>query len=254
MGPLYGPFVTELLTYFPLLVLSMYAVALLLDEVMGTGTDMGSGDGNDLNGHEEKKKWITGNGPLAESLPGLAAYMTFSFLEKASTAAMARFVDTYAVALTQLSSNVMEFSRVGLQVLVAALYFLLNPSVHVFSLALPALLHTLFLNPHWISEASTARLNAALAPYNYTLLDRQESVTGYVSVLRNDESDLLLLRCDHSLLGGEWLVTPERRANGMTQPEPVYAVFSMLEAVRLVKGDGDDVVERGDAEKSALVM
>jgi hypothetical protein len=44
------------------------------------------------------------------------------------------------------------------------------------------------------------------------------------------------MRCDHSLLGGEFLLTEERRSNeGWEVNEPIYAVFDMLEAVRLME-------------------
>jgi hypothetical protein len=43
------------------------------------------------------------------------------------------------------------------------------------------------------------------------------------------------MRCDHSLLGGEWLLTDERRKEGWVVDEPIYSVFEMLEAVRLIE-------------------
>ena len=223
LGPLYGPYLTEILTYFPLLILSMYATALQLDVLALSSSSS-----------------VVGSGPLAESLPVLAAYMAFSFLEKAATSLLASLVESHTYLV----------SRVGLQLAVGALYTALKPSLYVL-LAAPALLHTFTLNPHFISESSNARLNATLATYNFSLVDRQESVTGYISVLRNEMEQVQVLRCDHSLLGGEWMVVPERQKAGMTKPEPVYAVFSMLEAVRLVDTGAK---KTPDAEKSALVM
>lgn len=82
-------------------------------------------------------------------------------------------------------------------------------------------------------------------------MERAESVTGYVSVLENLDMQYRVLRCDHSLLGGEWLVTDERRKQGITVSEPIYAVFEMLEAVRLVQVAEDSKI---DSEKSALVV
>ena len=66
---------------------------------------------------------------------------------------------------------------------------------------------------------------------------RRESVTGYVSVLDNTEAGYRVMRCDHSLLGGEWQKAPkglEHLARGGFK-EPIYAVFVLLEAVRLVE-------------------
>ena len=45
-----------------------------------------------------------------------------------------------------------------------------------------------------------------------------------------------MMRCDHSLLGGEWLLTDRRRkSEGWEVSEPIYAVFELLEAVRLME-------------------
>ena len=54
------------------------------------------------------------------------------------------------------------------------------------------------------------------------------------------------MRCDHSLLGGEWLIKGARNS----MPEPIYGVFVMLEAVRLVE------VEKPipDSEAKAFVV
>ena len=204
------------------MIISMYATALQLD-ALALSSDSSA----------------VGTGPLAESLPVLAAYMAFSFLEKAATSLLAKLVESHTYLV----------SRVGMQLAVGALYAVLKPSLYLLA-AVPALLHTFMVNPHLITEASNARLNATLAGYNFSLLDRQESVTGYVSVLRNEMEQVELLRCDHSLLGGDWLLTPERQKAGMTKSEPVYAVFSLLEAVRLVETGQ----KKSDAEKSALVM
>jgi len=91
---------------------------------------------------------------------------------------------------------------------------------------------------------------------SWSVLAHGESVTGYISVLENAELQYRLLRCDHSLLGGEWLLTEQRVKNeGWQVPEPVFGVFAMLEAVRLVRGPGSQGgVQKNDAETSALVM
>lgn len=100
------------------------------------------------------------------------------------------------------------------------------------------------------TEYVLQRANMVLEPHGWKILERGEGVTGYVSVLENTALDYRLLRCDHSLLGGEWLLTEQRRLReGWTNEEPVFGVFEMLEAVRLVTG-----VSVGHGEERALVM
>jgi hypothetical protein len=53
------------------------------------------------------------------------------------------------------------------------------------------------------------------------------------------------MRCDHSLLGGQWV-----HVNGRRVSEPIYGVFVMLEAVRLVEREAPLL----DSEASALVV
>lgn len=92
--------------------------------------------------------------------------------------------------------------------------------------------------------------NKVLEPHGWKVLERGEGVTGYVSVLEKTDMNYRLLRCDHSLLGGEWLLTEERRVKeGWTKEEPVFGVFEMLEAVRLVKG-----LDSAKQQERALVM
>jgi hypothetical protein len=64
-------------------------------------------------------------------------------------------------------------------------------------LALPFIVHTSFFNPHMSIE----RADASLRMHNWTLLDRQWSNTGYISVLESQENQYRSLRADHSLLG-----------------------------------------------------
>lgn len=113
--------------------------------------------------------------------------------------------------------------------------------------AIPAILQILFFNPH----RSISSINHALAPQNWSLVDRAWSNTGYISVLENHADGYRVLRCDHSLLGGEWMLTPERQAKeGWQVTEPTYAVFEMLEAVRLIRRERPVP----DAEARALVI
>lgn len=129
-----------------------------------------------------------------------------------------------------LLSSVPMLTPVHLQVVLATSYSLLLPSK--FWLALPAISHTLYWNPHFRPSLTGDLLHA----HNWILVDRKWSNTGYISVLDSSDLQYRLLRADHSLLGGEWLLTAERKEKeGWLVPEPVYAVFSILESVRLLR-------------------
>jgi hypothetical protein len=216
LGPIYGPLLTEVLTYYPLLLLSLHTAVESLE-----GLDLGDSALQ-----------------ASEIAPVLASYMTFSFLEKASSALARQLIGYHKVFMTS-----------NLQLTLASLYLLLAPSAYV-SFAVPAIYHTIQMDPHHLSGAGLEVANTHLNPFNFTILDRRQSVTGYISVLKNVAEDMVVLRCDHSLLGGEFLVNPERQAQGMTVREPIYGVFSMLEAVRLVETQSS----KKDEEKKALVM
>lgn len=126
------------------------------------------------------------------------------------------------------------FTRCGLTNLAAGLYSLLSPAALL--LAIPGMIHSGYYNPGCTEAAGMIYLNSTLAPQNYTVLARAESLTGYISVIENTFDRYKVMRCDHSLLGGEWLMPPpglEHLATG--EKETVYPVFVMLEAVRLVR-------------------
>ena len=143
-------------------------------------------------------------------------------------------------------------TRWGFQTLVASAYSILNPSKTLLSAA-PAVFFQFFLNPHAPNAYAMTLLNKALQAQEYQLLDRMESLTGYISVLENTNAKFRVLRCDHSLLGGEWLATPERRADGVVKPETIYPVFTMLEAVRLMVPTGTQKAPQ-DTIENALVI
>lgn len=123
---------------------------------------------------------------------------------------------------------------------IASIVFMVSPSSALSSRVVTSL----------PTEFGLKYANLALQPHGWRILERGEGVTGYVSVLENMEMDYRVLRCDHSLLGGEWLLTEDRRVKeGWTKEEPVFGVFEMLEAVRLVEG-----VKRTNEDERALVM
>jgi spermidine synthase len=218
----YGPLIIESLTYFPLLFLCIYAAADLLDAIDLSQFNLPSA--------------------LGEAALPTAAYFTISSVAKTSSALLPDFIGTS-----------LYFTRIGFQLLIASASAFLSPSKVIF-LAFPAILHTLWANPHHVSDHGFQLANSTLyANENYTILARQESVTGYVSVLENTADNAFrLLRCDHSLLGGEWLVTPEAYRKGQRQRESIFAVFVLLEAVRLVQPIDASIPALDDSQKSAL--
>ncbi|KAI4109107.1 MAG: hypothetical protein LQ339_001913 [Xanthoria mediterranea] len=115
------------------------------------------------------------------------------------------------------------------------------------------MLHTFFFSVYSPFPHSNTHLNSTLHHLGYSLIARQESYTGYISVLDNNKDGFRVMRCDHSLLGGEWFPQPGYESQ---LREPVYAIFVMLEAVRLVQlvDDPGTKPEVQDRLKSALVI
>jgi hypothetical protein len=215
LGAELGPLVTESLTYYPLLFLACIASSVVLDEL-------------DLSLFPRT---------IADGARPAISYVFFSFVERSSSS-----------LLPQVIGKADFMSRSGLQLLIASVYAAISRSPYLL-VSIPAMLHTTFANPHHQSHYSNKILNKTLAANNYTLLERQDSVTGYISVLQDNANQYRVLRCDHSLLGGDWLVNDARRAQGQTKRETIYSVFTMLESVRLVEG-----TERKDSASNALFM
>ncbi|GAB1315914.1 hypothetical protein MFIFM68171_06124 [Madurella fahalii] len=198
----WGPVVTEALTLFPLVALSAACVATYLDAA-------------DLSGLP---------GWLADAAPGLGSYGFFKAVEKL----LGGLVERYA-------GRTFFNTRLGMEILLAASYTLIAPS-KLLVWTIPALLHTALFNTHVPTLTALSTLNKGLAPAGYVVLDRQESITGYISVIDSPKEGYRLMRCDHSLLGGEWVkFIGQGQFKGNQVAEPVYGVFAMLEAVRLVK-------------------
>lgn len=214
LGALYGPVLTEILTYCPLVFISALGAATLYDAV-------------DLSHY----------GPqVVRVAPKLISYAIL-------------------VTATNYSNRLIRnnigmgfiFTRLGLQVLVSTLYSVLLPSKALVVAILP-LLHIFSLNVHSSLSHTTAVLNSTLQAQNFVILARQESLTGYISVLDNLKDGYRVMRCDHSLLGGEWFQRETSHAYRLQ--DPIYSVFVTLEAVRLVKPQ----VAKPDNNKQALVM
>ncbi|KAJ9156908.1 S-adenosyl-L-methionine-dependent methyltransferase [Coniochaeta hoffmannii] len=212
LGATWGPVVTELLTLFPLTVISVACVANYLEEAHA------------------------GNLP---SWPGLVSYGIYKLAEYCSSSYLSSHIGSSPI-----------FTRLGLQAVLFLSYTLFSPSKLILY-TLPAVLHFTLLNTHVPSPFALSRANSTLLPSSYNLLARKESLTGYISVLENTASGFRVLRCDHSLLGGEWVhlkSLPQFASNLVA--EPIYGVFAMLEAVRLVVVP--DPIP--DAEARALVV
>lgn len=124
------------------------------------------------------------------------------------------------------------FTRCGLTHALAGLSAIAAPSPFLVA-ALPAVLHSYSSNPLCVL---TPKINETLAAWNHTLIARQESNTGYVSIVDNTDVGYRVMRCDHSLLGGEWQSPPAglEHLGREAFREPIYAIFVILEAVRLV--------------------
>ncbi|KAF5502562.1 Polyamine aminopropyltransferase [Colletotrichum aenigma] len=192
----WGPLATEAVTLFPLILVSVSCVATELEKA-------------DLS---KLPKF------MADAGPGLGSWGLFKFMEKLS----GDYLQAY------IGKSFFQ-TRIGLEALLAAAYSVYAPS-KLLLFAIPTVLHTAVLNTHALTPMAAASLNSTLLADDWFLLDRKESITGYVSVLESIKDGYRVLRCDHSLLGGEWV-----RHKGRILAEPIYGVFVMLEAVRLVK-------------------
>ena len=216
LGAELGPLLTECLTFYPLLLLAYLATSSILAKV------------------DSSSPVRTIAGPLST----VFSYGFFYASQQVSTS-----------TLPEIIGKADFLSRTGLSLLIGTGYAFLGKSQWLL-LCSPAMLHTLFMNPHHASSVTNKVLNKTLTALDYTMMERRDSLTGYVSVLEDGVNGYRVLRCDHSLLGGEWLVTEERKQTGQTQRETIYSVFTMLESVRLVEGEK----ARIDSESSALFM
>jgi Spermine/spermidine synthase domain len=216
-GVPYGPVVTELFTYYPLTLLSLFAAGSFLGEV----------------------DFSTLGGTIAEHGPLIGSYFVFTTVERMARSILSR----------NMGSNI-AISRIGLQLMMAIVYALAIPKAVLWPIV-PSLVFTMTHNVHNPLQRTTAVLNSTLRLHDFTLIDRQESITGYISVLDGITTPYRIMRCDHSLLGGEWKFPPRRGWKPARAHEPIFGIFAMLEAVRLVETD-DGQPRRPDSESTAL--
>ncbi|KAI0443489.1 S-adenosyl-L-methionine-dependent methyltransferase [Xylaria telfairii] len=198
-GAKYGPAITEALTLFPLVTVSASCIADVLDQA-------------DLSGLPSS---------IANPAPGLVSYIVFRYSE---TGFFRQLIDQMGTSLMQ--------TRMALELVLAATYSIMGRS-QLLRYAVPGILHAAFYNTHLMTESATASLNSTLNANGWSLVDRWESNTGYISVLDSHANGYRVMRCDHSLLGGEWT-----KFGRNIVAEPVYSVFTQLEAVRLVQVSG----------------
>ena len=234
LGPAWGPLLSFLLG--PLII----SYLSLLHVVDRAGILLPNNDGL-------KKETIGFRSNLRAALLLLLtciSYLTFLLIRKISRTALQYFI--------MIRSNAV-LSRSGFQAILIFLYaFYEHSRPRIFAIVLPSLYFAI-VNPHMPAKYNTAALNATLQTENFSLVARQESLTGYISVLDSTKDGFRAMRCDHSLLGGEWTNRPVGHPSKLN--EPIYAIFVMLEAVRLVETnsvEGASIAR--DNGKSALVM
>ena len=223
MGPHWGPWISSLL---PNLYLTSAALCYGVSSVR----------------QHQKYAEFMGSVMVSTGVMFGTAYAVLVFLEQ-----IAHVILYSAIGNSGLSS----IGRYGIQLGLSCGFALLGRSRSSLFL-LPMLLLAAY-NAHIPFPSNIARLNANLEVEGYQLIDRRESLTGYVSVLDNVKDGFRALRCDHSLLGGEWT-----KYSGGYVPklkEPIYAIFVMLEAVRLVQTETSKGVPPKLAnEQQALFM
>jgi hypothetical protein len=214
-----GPLLTELLTIAPLIFLSAAASSAVLKPL-------------NLQHY---------GAIISELIPPIGGLLFFNLAQTTAQSAIPLHLD--------LALFIPSF---GLQVGLAVLYTVVVPQRLFWVLCtVPVVIFSLRANVHMPFAYTTARLNSTLQEVNYSLVDRQESLTGYISVLDNMQVGFRAMRCDHSLLGGHWTHLPSGYNPRVS--DPIYAVFTMLESVRLVEPDNNGLAKK-DTESNALVM
>ena len=125
-GAVYGPLITEILTFLPLLFLSVSCTATILD---------------DLEMNPGRFQW------LSDAAPGIVSYAFFKTME---------FVSNNSIQRTIGASFIQ--TRLGLQIFLAGLYAIFAPSKLIL-FAIPAILHTALFNVHVSYSYTTSSLN-----------------------------------------------------------------------------------------------
>jgi len=233
LGPYWGPRVTYAFTSFPILFGSLAGNVVFYARIVFREVVTVAGPKNRILHYGIKKAFI----------------VVLSYVFKLVLQAFEEIAISLIPWMMGSTSRVLS-SRYGMQALVAALWTLLARSIWTASFGVLPLLYVLFFNPHVPLAHNTAIVNATLQTAGWSLIARQESLTGYISVLDNVKDGFRVMRCDHSLLGGEWRNKPEGHPAKFN--EPIYSIFVMLEAVRLVESRSKRIPNL--AGENALVM
>ena len=235
LGPFWGPYITYGITTFPVMTLSLLSVMTLFVERELFRVQFGG---------FTRQRWTK---TCIETIMGLVFISLVRQL-------ILTLEWTAILCLSQLkpATSVM-FNWFGIQALITALWVAFTRSRVTFLLGVLCLAHLVFLVPHLPLARNNASVNTILQDSGYSLVARQESLTGYISVLDSFKDGFRVMRCDHSLLGGEWTNKPEGHPAKLN--EPIYSIFVTLEAVRLVESmfSGAELETR-DSDKQALVM
>lgn len=237
LGPTWGPRITYSLTSIPLSWLSLLHLVISIVEVSPFA--------------------IRAGGPATSTLidfcgSGLRTLLLTSTLYQFQIQIQKYLVHGLLKFMMMTSGMHAVSSRFGLQAVTALLYTQLGTPLGRIKLILTAILpilHLAFICPHLPLRYNTNMLNSTLRAEGYSLVARQESLTGYISVLDNVNAGYRVMRCDHSLLGGEYVTKPR----GSRYNEPVYTIFLTLEAVLLTKSSEDLQVATSN-DRHALVM
>ena len=239
LGPIWGPRSTYLLTSVPLSWLSLLHLVFLIAEVFPLRI---FAERAALRSTKEFCSNALGTLLLTSTLYQVLSQLQVYFENRLPTFMMLR-----------LGSHAM-FSRFGFQAITALMYASLAASfqhLKLFLVAILPLFHIVFVCPHLQLPYNTNILNSVIQAQGFSLVARQESLTGYISVLDNVKQEYRVMRCDHSLLGGEYL----RKPKGSRYNEPVYTIFLTLEAVRLLQTRPPESQSPVTSEvKHALVM
>lgn len=233
LGPIWGPRITYACTSFPILYGSIASAAAI---VMRTTFWRGKSSARQ---NDRFLRYV-----IQEVSVLLLGYVFIQVLHVFDGAA-----DVLMIWIMSSTSRTLS-SRHGMQALIATLWAPLARSKLTASFGLLPLLYVLFFNPHVPMAQNTAIANATLQAAGWSLVARQESLTGYLSVLDNVKDGFRVMRCDHSLLGGEWINKPEGHPAKFN--EPIYSIFVMLEAVRLIETRSKRIKTFDD--EHALVM
>ena len=235
MGPFYGPLVDHLVTSWPILLMSLvinvnFIASVIFPKPKGTSP---------LN---KGAKWIS-----LES----ACIFTCAFVFKYVSVMLLRAV-SLILARSPSMPDVIT-SRFGMHAVLSILWTSLARSRAAFWFGVLSSAYAMFFIVHMPTAQKSIPVNTALLGSNYALVARQESLTGYISVLDNLKEGFRVMRCDHSLLGGEWINKPEGHPARFN--EPIYSIFVMLEAVRLIETQNPQAsLKDVDVEKQALIV